>query len=134
MKDDNKKRRPSAATPGRQMETGTFSGATTSFYYDTTYERSRQPGKIERLLSHGAENAIPLQYLVKLTELPARQVRQLIQAERLRGAQILADNQNGYFLPNSQTDVDNFVRSMLHRAYEIARVANAVQQRGRSFD
>ena len=123
-----------ADTPGRQAETGTCSRASTSIYQNTTLKNSRQPGRIERLLSHGAENAVPLSHLVAMTELPARQVRQQIQAERLRGAQILADNQNGYFLPNSQADVDNFVRSMLHRAHEIARVANTVRLRGRLID
>ena len=85
---------------------------------------------IERLLSPGAENAVPLAHLVKLTELPARQVRQQIQTERLQGAQILADNQHGYFLPKSKADVEAFSRSMLHRAHEIIRAANAVQRGG----
>ena len=126
---------PVLAHRERQTETGTACGAaTTSIYQNTTQPTGRQPGKIEQLLSNGAENAVTLQHLVTLTELPARQVRQLIQAERLRGAQILADNQNGYFLPNSQSDVDNFVRSMLHRAHEIARVANTVRLRGRLLD
>lgn len=125
-----KKSRPSAATPGRQVENGTFSGDTTSTAQFTTQERERQPGTIERLLSPGAENALPLHHLVKLTGLPARQVRQLIQAERLRGAQILADNQHGYFLPESKADVEEFSRSMLHRAYQIIRAANAVQRGG----
>lgn len=125
---------PVLAHRERQTETGTYGRASTSIYQNTTQQTGRQPGKIERLLSHGAENAVPLQHLVTLTELPARQVRQQIQAERLQGAQILADNQNGYFLPNSQADVDNFVRSMLHRAHEIARVANTVRLRGRRLD
>lgn len=119
-----------AATPERQTETGTFSGATTSNTQFTTAERGRQPGKIERLLSPGAENALPLRHLVKLTGLPARQVRQMIQAERLRGAQILADCQHGYFLPESKADVEAFSRSMLHRAKEIIRAANAVRRGG----
>ncbi len=89
---EQKKSRPSAGTPERQTETGTFSGATTSNTQFTTAERGRQPGKIERLLSPGAENALPLRHLVKLTGLPARQVRQMIQAERLRGVPILAAN------------------------------------------
>ena len=89
---------------------------------------------IEKLLSSGAENAVPLQHLVSLTELPARQVRHLIQAERLRGAQILADNQNGYYLPKTQEDVELFYKSMLHRAAEITRVATAVKLRGRRLD
>ena len=132
---ENKRSRPRCSEhQGRQTETGTFSGATTSTIYNNTQQTGRQPGKIERLFSHGAENAVPLQHLVTLTELPARQVRKMIQLERLRGAQILADNQNGYFLPNSQADVDNFVRSMLHRAHEIARVANTVRLRGRLID
>lgn len=75
-----------------------------------------------------------LQHLAKITELPARQVRQHIQAERLRGAQILADNERGYFLPQTQADVETFYKSMLHRAAEITRVATAVMLRGRRFD
>lgn len=129
-----KKSRPSAATPGRQVGTATCDMAPISTEQCTTAERARQPGKIERLLSPGAENALPLRHLVKLTGLPARQVRQLIQAERLQGAPILADNQSGYFLPGSQRDVDNFVRSMYHRAGEITRAADAVKQRGRYFE
>ena len=129
-----KKNRPGAGTPGRQTETGTFSGAATSTIYNNTQQTGRQPGKIERLLSHGAENAVPLQYLVKLMYKPARQVRQQIQAERLRGIPILSDNEQGYYLPKTQEDVDNFVRSMLHRAHEIARVANTVRLRGRRLD
>lgn len=131
---ENKKSRPSAATPGRQTETGTYGRASTSTNYNNTPQTGRQPGKIERLLSYGAKNAVPLQHLVNLTELPARQVRQLIQAERLRGAQILADNQNGYYLPETQEDVELFYKSMLHRAAEITRVATAVKLRGRRID
>lgn len=121
---------------GRQPETRTACpAAITSATQHITPEREKQPrGKIERLLSPGAENALTLHHLVKLTGLPARQVRQLIQAERLQGAPILADNQSGYFLPGSQRDVDNFVRSMYHRAGEITRAADAVKQRGRYFE
>lgn len=123
--------RPSAATPGRYVETTPCDMAPISTEQFITRERVRQPGIIERLLSPGAENALPLRHLVKLTGLPARQVRQLIQAERLRGAQILADNQNGYFLPGSPRDVGEFARSMRHRAEEIIRAANAVQRGGK---
>ena len=132
---ENKRSRPRCSEhQGRQTETGTFSGATTSTIYNNTQQTGRQPGKIEQLLSHGAENAVPLQYLVKLMDKPARQVRQQIQAERLRGIPILSDNEHGYYLPKTQEDVDNFVRSMLHRAHEIARVANTVRLRGRRLD
>lgn len=124
-----------AGTPGRQSGAGTACGAaTTSTNYNNTQRTGGQPGKIERLLSHGAENAVPLQHLVKLMDKPARQVRQQIQAERLRGAQILADNEHGYFLPGKQEDVEQFYRSMLRRAAEITRVATAVKLRGRRLD
>ena len=126
--------RPSAATPGRYVETTPCDMAPISTEQFITRERVRQPGIIERLLSPGAENALPLHHLVKLTGLPARQVRQLIQAERLRGVPILADNQNGYFLPKSPKDVEEFARSMRHRAKEISRVADAVQQGGQYID
>ena len=126
---------PVLAHRERQNGAGTACGAaTTSIYQNITQSTGGQPGKIEKLLSHGAENAVTLQHLVKLTGLPARQVRQLIQAERLRGTQILADNEHGYFLPETQEDVEQFYRSMLRRAAEIARVANAVRLRGRRLD
>lgn len=130
----HKKSRPSAGTPGRQAGTGTCDRASISTEQFTTRERVRQPGKIERLLSPGAENALPLRHLVKLTGLPARQVRQLIQVERLRGVPILADNHSGYFLPGTPRDVEEFARSMRHRAEEIIRAANAVQRGGQYIE
>lgn len=130
----HKKSRPSAGTPGRQVETATCDLAPISTEQFITREQDRQPGIIERLLSPGAENALPLRHLVKLTGLPARQVRQLIQAERLQGAPILADNQNGYFLPEGPRDVEEFARSMRHRAEEIIRAANAVQRGGKYIE
>lgn len=131
---ERKKAALDAGTPGRQTETGTYEKTSISTSKDTTHGTTRQPGLIESLLSPGAENAVPLQHRAKITELPARQVRQHIQAERLRGAQILADNERGYFLPQTQADVETFYKSMLHRAAEITRVATAVMLRGRRFD
>lgn len=130
----HKKSRPSVTAPGRQAETGTCDRASISTEQFTTRERVRQPGIIERLLSPGAGNALPLRHLVKLTGLPARQVRQLIQAERLHGTPILADNHSGYFLPGTPRDVEEFVCSMKHRAKEIIRAANAVQRGGKYIE
>lgn len=130
---DKNKNRPSAATPGRLMETVTFDRAT-QFQTNHNTQGKRLQGKIESLLSHGAENAVPLRHLCKITGSPARQVRRMIQAERLQGVPILADNQNGYFLPKSSKEIDEFVKSMFHRAYEISKVANAVRLRGRLLE
>lgn len=119
----------------RQTETGTACGAATnSTNYDTTYERGIQLGMIERLLSYGAENGVALLHLSAMTGLSPRQVRQQIQVERLKGAPILSDSKRGYFLPETQEDVELFYKSMLHRAAEITRVATAVRLRGRLID
>ena len=90
--------------------------------------------KLTDYLSYGAENAVPLQHLVKLTDEDPCQVRQQIHAARLQGIPILSDNKSGYFLPETQDDVELFYKSMLHRAAEITRVATAVKLRGRRFD
>ena len=90
--------------------------------------------KLTDYLSHGAENGVTLPHLSAMIGLPARQVRQLIQAERLQGTPILSDNEHGYYLPKTQEDVEMFYRSMLHRAAEITRVATAVRLRGRWLD
>lgn len=81
--------------------------------------------KLTDYLSHGAENGVTLPHLSAMIGLPARQVRQLIQAERLQGTPILSE---------TQEDVEQFYRSMLHRAAEITRVATAVKLRGRRLD
>ena len=44
----------------------------------------------------GAENALTIRELKALLDMPGREVRRLIQAERLRGVPILSDNRNGY--------------------------------------
>ena len=61
-----------------------------------------------------------------MTCLSEREVRAAIQHERLNGVPILSDNQNGYFLPGDQKEIDCFLRSMRHRAKEILAVADAV--------
>lgn len=82
---------------------------------------------ISALLLPGGENAIPLQYLMKVTGCDARTIRQLIHRERLAGIPILADMRSGFFLASSETERAWWVRSMLHRAGEIERAARAVE-------
>ena len=52
----------------------------------------------------------------------------MIQAERLRGIPILADNKSGYYLPSNDEEKAAFVRSMRHRADEIHKAAEAVEK------
>lgn len=84
--------------------------------------------RIADLLLMGEENAIPLRHLKKMVDLPGREVRRLIQVERLHGIPILSDNMNGYFLPENDLERDKFVRSMRGRAAEIEAVADAVEK------
>ena len=88
-------------------------------------------GPIARLLSHGRENAVPLRHLTAMTKLDGRTVRVMIAEERLAGAPILADNSTGYFLPASEDEKAQFIRSMKHRAKEIERAAEAIEKSGR---
>ena len=84
--------------------------------------------RIADLLSHGQENAVPLRQLVALTNTDGRKIRAKIAEERLAGAPILSDNSMGYFLPGDKGEPERFVRSMRHRAREIERAAEAVEQ------
>lgn len=87
--------------------------------------------RIADLLSHGQQNAVPLRDLASMTGLDGRAVRLMIQAERLSGVPILADNSTGYYLPDSEGERERFVRSMRHRAGEIMRAAEAIEKAGR---
>ena len=84
--------------------------------------------RIADLLSHGAENGVPLRHLEKLAGLPGREVRRQIERERRAGALIISDNQHGYFLTDDPAEAQRFARSMQHRAREIWRTAQAVEK------
>lgn len=84
--------------------------------------------RIADLLSHGQENAVPLRHLVAVTKWDGRSIRKKIAAERLAGAPILSDNLTGYYLAGSEAERKRFVRNMRHRAKEIERAAEAIEQ------
>ena len=84
--------------------------------------------KIADLLGHGQSAAVPLRHLKELAGLPGREVRRMIEAERRAGALIISDNRHGYFLADTQEEVNQFVKSMLRRSGEIAKTARMVGQ------
>lgn len=84
--------------------------------------------RISNLLSSGAENGIGLRDLCNMTGLSQREVRQVIQRERLNGAPILSNNRDGYFLPGNEMEVASCVRSLRHRATEVFRTAEAIKK------
>lgn len=83
---------------------------------------------IADFLNPGQQNAVPLKHLKDLLHLDGRKIRLMIRAERLAGTPILADNQTGYYLPGSDHERAQCVRSMRRRAAEIARAADAIER------
>jgi hypothetical protein len=52
----------------------------------------------------------------------------MIERERRAGALILSDNASGYYLAANSEEVKRFVSSMRHRADEILKTTDAVEQ------
>ena len=123
-----KRTRPAGGTAGRATETGSASRADTTSKSQFTPTGSVGQRKIADLLSYGQENAIPRRHLEKLTGLDGRTVRLMIERERHEGVPILADNVTGYYLPATEHERAACVRSMRHRAGEIMRTAQAIEQ------
>ena len=124
----NKKARPDTAIPERERMGAETGQATTSTTNDTTPTPTGQAVKISDLLGHGQSAAVPLRHLKELAGLPGREVRRMIQSERLRGIPILSDNFSGYYLAADVQEREKFIRSMRGRAAEIAAVADAVEK------
>lgn len=79
------------------------------------------------LLLYGKQNAVSRLYLAGMTEMDERLVRKIINKLRLSGAPIIS-GQPGFWLSDDPMELEDFARSMQHRAGEIARVADAVQR------
>lgn len=124
----NKKARPDTAIPERERMGAETGQDTTSTINDTTPTPSGQAVKIADLLGHGQSAAVPLRHLKELAGLPGREVRRMIQAERLRGVPILSDNISGYYLAADAHERERFIKSMRGRASEIEAVAAAVEK------
>ena len=124
MNDRKENARPAGGTAGQAAENNAGCKIPQDDY-------TTDAGPISRLLSHGRENAVPLRHLTAMTKLDGRTVRAMIAEERLAGVPILADNSTGYFLPASEDEKAQFIRSMKHRAKEIERAAEAIEKSGR---
>lgn len=124
MKGTRENARPEAATSERAKRESAWTGGNSRSQHTTAADGGQ--GLVSSLLLEGQSNALHLADLVRLTGWPERDVRKAIQRERQRGIPILSDNKNGYFLPQSEIEKAQFVRSMRCRAREILRAANAV--------
>ena len=84
--------------------------------------------RVADLLLVGEENALPMKHLRSVTGRSSRELRAMIQQERLEGAAICSNNQTGYYIAADDQERERFVKSMRHRSAVIARVADAVEQ------
>lgn len=128
MREQRKTRPVGDATERAEETAATTNDQKFSRSHNTMNQERAQAGCISQYLLAGAGRGLHLRDLVKLTGRTEREVRQMIQAERLRGIPILSDNQSGYFLPGDEAERAAFVRSMRHRADEIHRAAEAVEK------
>lgn len=127
----NKKSLAGAATPNQAGNAkDTDNDQRKSHSYSTADQEQKQEGFIAQFLLAGAGQGLHLRDLVRITHLSEREVRKMIQAERLRGIPILSNCRNGYFLPCGAAERAAFVRSMRCRADEIHRAADAVEKGG----
>ncbi len=123
-----KETRPSAATSGREVGTAVIDTAAAPTTNSTRSSGHSQALQVADFLLAGEMNAVPMRHLKSILHRDGRTIRTLIEQERRSGTLILSDNQHGYFLAANQGEVERFVRSMKHRAYEIIETAVAIER------
>ena len=121
MIDKNKNARPAGGTAGQAAEKYAASKIPQDDY-------TTDVGPISRLLMHGAENGMHLSDLTKMTDRTEREVRMMIHSERRRGVPILSNNRDGYYLPGSDAERAQCVKSLRHRANEILKAASSIER------
>ena len=92
---------------------------------------------IAGMLPRGSENAVTTAELLRRTGYACkRQLTKSVQAERKAGALIASrtDGQGGYFQPSSRAELEDFVRSMDHRARSIMVTIKAARKALREMD
>lgn len=98
-----------------------------TFHNDCTADSAVGQFLISDFLSTGRTNAVTLHHLQGMTGLKEREIRRMIQQERLEGIPICADNVAGYYLPANDAEKMRCARSMRHRAAEIDATAKAIE-------
>lgn len=123
---NNKKEAASMRQHGKRQGTGTLEVPSVPTQNSTT-EAAGPQVEISGYLHAGEENAMSMRELKALTGLPSREVRRLIQLERLQKTQIVTTPRGGYHLAANEGERQRFFRSMRHRAGEILRVVAAME-------
>lgn len=121
MNDRKENARPTVGAAGQAAEKDAASKIPQDDY-------TTDVGPISRLLMHGAENGLHLSDLTKMTDRTEREVRMMIHSERRRGVPILSNNRDGYYLPGSDAERAQCVKSLRHRANEILKAASSIER------
>ena len=130
MQDNKRETAPALQRQDGQVETGPASQAVPHLHQQsTTPAPLGQAVKIADFLSRGEVHAIPLRHLRDLLHLPARTIRLMIRAERMRGTPLLESSKadGGYYLPGNDHERARCVQRLRHRAAEIVKVADAIE-------
>lgn len=94
---------------------------------DFIMQAGKTQPSVAGLLMTGAQNAITLSELARITGRDTRTVRLLIRQDRAKGFPVCADNSHGYYMPGSEAEKSACVRSMRRRAAEIRRTASYIE-------
>ena len=85
---------------------------------------------IENYIPVGRENKISRQSLVLCTGLPDRSVRRLISDARMRGVPIVGDPAGGYYMAETEADINLLLGELYSRIEKLAHCAGAVKAKG----
>ena len=84
-------------------------------------------GNIEDYIPNGRDNKISRESLSICTGLPDRHVRRLISEARMRGVPIVGDPAGGYYMAETDADIDLLLGELYSRINKLAHCAGAVR-------
>ena len=87
-------------------------------------------GLIESYIPAGRDNKISRQSLSICTGLPDRTVRRLISDARMRGIPIVGDPAGGYYIAETEADINLLLGELYSRIEKLAHCAGAVKAKG----
>lgn len=123
---DEKKPRPSAATPEQGMSENVVSAQLFIAHPDFTPPPAPRQSNIRFLIPIGEANAISMRDLAALTGVTERTLRHQIAADRERGL-LIASSDAGYFFPETEKERQRYIRRMRARLRSTASIIRAAE-------
>lgn len=87
-------------------------------------------GSIENYIPVGRENKISRESLMICTGLPDRSVRRLISDARMMGVAIVGDPAGGYYMAETEADINLLLGELYSRINKLEHCAGAVRAKG----